>query len=303
MSVQEAKKSWNVGEILDWSVQYLTDKAFENPRLNVEWLLCHTLQCKRIDLYADHDRPLNKTEIESFKANLLRRVDREPLQYIIGSADFMGLTFDVTTDVLIPRADTEILVEKALEICRQKHGETVKILDIGTGSGAIAISIAYYLRKYAIPNSVTALDISEKAIEVAKTNSEKILGDHSINFVHGNILKELSLNDLHGSFDVIVSNPPYISAKEYDVLPKEVREHEPAIALRAADDGLVFYQQIARTAKLFFHSNLSKKHVFLEVGYDQADIVGRFLTEQGFAVSVFKDYNKIDRVVCGTLSE
>jgi release factor glutamine methyltransferase len=303
MSVQESKKNWNVGEILDWSVHYLTEKAFENPRLNVEWLLCHTLQCKRIDLYANHDRPLNKSEIELFKSNLLRRVEQEPLQYIVCSADFMGLTFDVTTDVLIPRADTETLVEKALEVCRNTNGEPVRVLDIGTGSGAIAISIAFYLRKYSIPYSVTALDISEKAIAVAKMNSEKILGDDAINFVQANIFEESSLKDLYGSFEMIVSNPPYISDKEYEVLPKEVHDHEPAIALRASDDGLVFYKHIAQTAQHFFHSNLSKKHVFLEVGYDQADKVRSFLVEQGFATEVFKDYHKIDRVVCGTLNE
>ena len=303
MSVQEAKKNWNVREILDWSVQYLTDKNFENPRLNVEWLLCHTLQCKRIDLYADHDRPLNKTEIELFKSNLLRRVAQEPLQYIIGTTEFMGLTFEVTTDVLIPRPDTEILVEKTLEACRAINNVPVRILDVGTGSGAIAVSLAFYLRKHLIPYSITALEISEKALGVAKLNAEKIMGDDSINFFHGNVFEPSSVKDLYGSFDVIVSNPPYISDKEYEFLPKEVRDHEPAIALRASDEGLVFYKHIAGAAKLFFHSNLSKKHVFLEVGYDQADKVRSFLIEQSFETNVFKDYHKIDRVVCGILKE
>jgi release factor glutamine methyltransferase len=302
MSEQETKKSWDLGGILDWSTGYLAEKGFENPRLNVEWLLCHVLNCKRIDLYAEHDRPLSKSEIEKFKTFLLRRVDHEPLQYIVGSTEFMGLPFEVTTDVLIPRPDTECLVEATLEICKSIKESPVRILDIGTGSGAVAISVAYYLRKYSIPFVVTALDISGKAIAIAKKNSEKILGGNGINFAEGNILDISSVQELFHSFDVIVSNPPYVSDKEFEVLPPEVKKYEPALALKAKDDGLEFYKKIAERGKDFFHSNLSKKHVILEVAFDQAPQVRSLLVEKGFDVTFYKDFQRIDRVVCGSLS-
>lgn len=302
MPEQEAKKNWTSGEIINWSVKYLADKGFENPRLNIEWLLCHVLECRRIDLYVDHDRPLSKEETEQFKSILLRRVGHEPLQYIVGSADFMGLTFDVTPDVLIPRADTECLVETTLELCKSLKETPIRILDIGTGSGAIAISLAHYLKKYSLPFSIAALEKSEKAIGIAKRNSDKILGENVVRFVHGDILNVNSIQELFHSFDIVVSNPPYVSEKEYELLPKEVKDHEPVLALKAAEDGLEFYKKIAETAKDFFCSNLSKKHVILEVAYDQAPRVRTLLTERGFDVKTYKDYHQIDRVVCGCLS-
>lgn len=301
MSMQEPKKSWNVGELLDWSMRYLSEKQFENPRLNVEWLLCHTLQCKRIDLYTNYDRPLDKKELEQFKVRLRRRVDQEPLQYIVGSTDFMGLAFEVNMDVLIPRPDTETLVEKTLEICKNSTYDALHILDVGTGSGVIGVSLAFYLEKYLIPCSVTALDISEKALTVAKRNSERILGYKKINFVLGNIFDEEGMKPLHDSFDVIVSNPPYISEDEYAVLPREVKAYEPELALKAPDNGLAFYKHISRNAKIFFRSDLTKKHVIFEAGYSQAEDVKEILTGQGFGVSVFKDYQQVDRVVCGSI--
>lgn len=303
MSVAEAKKNWNVGELLNWSINYLSEKQFENPRLNVEWLLCHTLQCKRIDLYTNYDRPLDKIELDQFKTQLLRRVGQEPLQYIVGSAEFMGLTFEVNADVLIPRPDTETLVERTLEICKENKQEAVHVLDIGTGCGAISVALVYYLEKYSIPCSLTALDISEKALEVARRNSENILGKEKINFVRGNILEENTIKDLYHSFDVIVSNPPYISDEEYSLLPSEVKNHEPEIALKAADNGFVFYNHIVKTAKTFFRSNLTKKYVIFEVGYNQAPEVSTILTNRGFDVRVYKDYHQVDRVISGRLNE
>lgn len=301
MGEETAKKNWKLGEILGWSVEFLTGKQFENPRLNVEWLLCHALNCKRIDLYADFDRPLTKSEIDRFKTILLRRVDHEPLQYIVGTTDFMGLTFEVTTDVLIPRPDTERVVEIALDVCRSVQTEAVRILDIGTGSGAIAISLVHYLRKYSIPYAMTALDISSKALEVAVRNANAILGENDIRFEQGDLLSGTGIEKLHGSFDMIISNPPYISEEEFAVLPKEVKEHEPALALKAEENGLAFYRKIAEVSKHFFHSKLSKKHVILEVGYDQAQRVKGILVQHGYDVTLYKDYHQVDRVVCGCI--
>lgn len=301
MSVTTEKKKWNVNELLDWSIGYLSEKQFENPRLNVEWLLCHTLGCKRIDLYANYDRPLDKKELEEFKSILLRRINHEPLQYITGETEFMGLTFKVNPDVLIPRPDTELLVEKTLDLCKHNGYEKVYILDIGTGSGALCVSLAFFLEKYNIPYSITALDISEKALTLAQQNANRIVGEGKINFIFGNILEENSASELFHSFDVIVCNPPYISDKEFALLPKEVRDHEPKLALKADDNGLVFYKHIVGVAQSFFRSNLTQKHVLFEVSYNQAEDVKKMLEERGFETKVFKDYHQIDRVVSGSL--
>lgn len=302
MSVAEVKKNWNVSDLMEWSIRYMSEKNFDNPRLNVEWLLCHTLQCKRIDLYANYDRPLDKKELSEFKTQLLRRVDQEPLQYIIGSAEFMGLTFEVSPDVLIPRQDTETLVEKCIEICaKNKNDEPLRIFDIGTGSGAIGISLAYYLSQKGIPHIVTALDISKEALAVAQKNAKRILSEDKIEFIEGDIFNENTLSRFYHAFDLIVSNPPYISETEYALLPQEIRDYEPTVALKAEDDGLCFYKQIAGSALKFFRSNLPKKTVLFEVGYRQAIDVRRILTQHRFEVEVFKDYHQIERVVCGTL--
>ncbi|MBL7994086.1 peptide chain release factor N(5)-glutamine methyltransferase [bacterium] len=301
MTVGAAKKTWNVSELLGWSIHYLSEKQFDNPRLNAEWLLCHTLKCKRIDLYAHYDRPMVKKELEAFKALLLRRINHEPLQYIIGTTEFMGLTFEVNPDVLIPRPDTELLVEKTLDLCKHNYDEKVYILDIGTGSGALCVSLAFFLEKYNIPFSITALDISEKALALAKHNADRIVGEGKIKFFLGNILDEDSHSDLFQSFDIIVSNPPYISDHEFALLPKEVKDYEPEIALKADAAGLVFYKHVARAAKLFFRSNLTKKHVIFEVGYNQSEQVKKILAGSGFEIEVYKDYHQIDRVVCGSL--
>lgn len=301
MTVAAVKKDWNVSELLDWSMHYLSEKQFDNPRLNVEWLLCHTLNCKRIDLYANYDRPMGKKELEEFKSLLLRRINHEPLQYIIGTAEFMGLTFEVNANVLIPRPDTELLVEKTLELCKHRGNGIVHILDVGTGSGALCVSIAFYLEKYNIPYSITALDISEKALTLAKLNADRIVGEGKIKFIFGNILNENSNSDLFQSFEIIVSNPPYISDQEFALLPNEVKDHEPEAALKADATGLVFYKHVARAAKSFFRSNLTKKHVIFEVGYNQSEDVKKILEENGFETEVYKDYHQIDRVVCGNL--
>ena len=303
MSVTESQKTWNVGELLTWSTRYLSEKEIDSPRLNVEWLLSHTLRCKRIDLYTNYDRPLNQAELTEFKSMLLRRIAHEPLQYIVGTAEFMGLTFEVNTDVLIPRPDTELLVEKTIELCLNNIGATVRILEIGTGSGNISISIAFYLEKKGIPHTITALDISEKALILARRNSERVSGSENINFVFGNIFDETTMAFPLHSFDVIVSNPPYVSDEEFMLLPKEVKDHEPVIALKADENGFAFYNYITKNAKSFFSSNLTKKHVIFEVGYNQAEKVKQCLAEHGFEVKIFKDLGHINRVVCGSLNE
>ncbi len=292
-------------DLMEWTTPYLSEKRIENSRLNVEWLLCHTLQCKRVDLYADHDRPLNKNELEDFKAALKRRVDHEPLQYITGSAEFMGLTFEVGPDVLIPRPDTEVLVEKTLEVCRGDvfRERPIYILDIGTGSGAIAVSLAFFLKKNSIPCEITALDVSSKAIQVAQRNAERILPPGSVNFLCGNILDESIGNAFVHPFDVIVSNPPYISDKEFNELPEEIKNFEPHEALKAEEEGLIFFRHISKTAIKLFRQNGKENFLLFEVGYDQAQEVRKIMLENSFSdIEIVDDYHHVERVVKGILN-
>lgn len=282
---------------MEWTTSYLADKHIDNPRLNVEWMLSDTLGCKRLDLYMDQDRPLSANELVLFKSRLLRRANHEPLQYIIGRTEFMGLTLEVNPSVLIPRPDTELLVEKALE-CAAGMSEPLRILDIGTGSGAVAISLAAFLRRRGIPARIAGLDIRPEAVDLAKRNATRLLGEGSVHFLVADVL---SADDMFGGpFDVIVSNPPYISDTEFDVLPAEVREYEPHDALRAADNGLIFYKHISNLCKRLFDPAGHVRACLFEVGYNQADEVRRIMVGEGFqSVTVYHDYGGRDRVVKG----
>jgi release factor glutamine methyltransferase len=305
LAVDEAKKIWTVRDLMEWTTPYLSERHFENSRLNVEWLLCHTLQCQRVDLYADYERPLDKTELESFRTNLKRRTAHEPLQYIVGSAEFMGLNFEVDREVLIPRSDTEILVEKTLEICKTfaRASETLSLLDIGTGSGAIAVSVAYFLKKQSIPFVITAIDSSPKAIALAQRNAERIIKSESIHFICGNIFDDSDLEESADAFDIIVSNPPYISDQEFDELPEDVKNYEPHEALRAEDNGLAFYKHISKIAPKLFRSANAKRILLFETGYDQAAQVKKIMLENNFTdIEIVKDYQQVERAVKGTLT-
>ncbi len=283
------KKIWNIKEMLDWTTQYLSEKKFENPRTNVEWLLSHILGCKRLDLYVNFDRPLNKAEIEKFKALLKRRLTNEPLQYIVGSTEFMGLKMDVNPSVLIPRPDTETLVEKTLDACQKLGLEKIHITDIGTGSGAVAIALGHFLKKAKIDCQLTAIDINEEALRVARSNAAR--ADCTIEFLKLDILKEPIPRS-----DILVSNPPYISETEFLLLDEEVRNFEPREALWADDNGLAFYKRIIDIAN---HQKVLQ--VLVEVGYDQAQKVARLFKEKDVSVEIYKDYQGTDRVVHGIL--
>lgn len=297
--VQKEKKIWTVLDLLEWTTGYLTQKNFTNPRLNVEWLLGDALSYKRVELYMNADRPLSANELSVFKEKLNRRLQHEPLQYIVGATEFMGLAFNVSPDVLIPRPETEILVEKTLEICKL-FSEPLHLLDIGTGSGAIAVSLAYFLKRKSGDFSITAIDQSEAALRVAKMNAEKNGMLSSIDFRSCDIME--NIDSLGRSFDVIVSNPPYISAKEFDLLPEEIRNFEPEKALRGGDDGLAFYRRIAAMAAKLFKASGQRRFLVLEIGYDQAEAVKKILIENYFhEVDIINDFENHPRVVTATM--
>ncbi|MEW6701907.1 MAG: peptide chain release factor N(5)-glutamine methyltransferase [Bacteroidota bacterium] len=277
-------------ESLKLSTEFLEKKGIESPRLNAELLLAEILNCKRLDLYLKFDRPLDENEITKYRQWISRRGKFEPLQYIIGKVEFYGLQFKVTPDVLIPRQETEILVEETIKFCKEKSG--LKILDIGTGSGNIPISLSKNLSDV----EIVAIDVSEKAIQVANENAELNEVKPKIQFIVYDINNFSAGAEL---FDVVVSNPPYVSAKEYPNLQNEIIQYEPDIAVTDLNDGLHFYKVIAERSKLFLKKG---GKIFLEIGQGQMEDVAQILSENNFVnIQLTKDFQQVDRVIAGEL--
>ena len=276
-------------EAINKSTDFLEKKGIESARTNAELLLASILKCKRLDLYLRFDRPLDESEITNYRESIRRRSTFEPLQYITGSVEFFGLELKVTPGILIPRPETELLVEAVIEEIKNKN--EVSILDIGTGSGAISISLAYKL----INAKITACDISEKALFVANENAAKYNLDERINFVHYDILK----NDIQklGKFDVIVSNPPYVSADEYKNLQKEIRDYEPAEAVTDFGDGFKFYSIITEKSNSLLKSG---GMLFFELEASSNEKVEKILSDNNFInIKKIKDYSGFERIIFG----
>lgn len=249
-----------------------------------DWICCEITGKKRSELV--FIKEFSEQELEQINKAVDLRLKHIPLGYIFGKTNFYGLDFLVTPDVLIPRLDTEILVEKVIEDIKLR-GENVSVLDIGTGSGAIAITI-----KKETNVDVTAVDISEKALEIAKKNAT--LNNVQINFVKSDLFENIS----EIKVDIIVSNPPYIESTVVESLLPEVKDNEPILALDGGKTGLDFYKRIIDDAKR--HLN-SKGKIFFEIGYDQGESVSNLLKLQFKNVKVIKDYLNNDRVVVGEM--
>ncbi|MFO7890892.1 MAG: peptide chain release factor N(5)-glutamine methyltransferase [bacterium] len=285
------KQQWTLLEVLNHAVSFLKSKNIENPRLNAEHLLAHTLGKSRMDLYLDFNEPLSKPEREKYKKFLHRRAEHEPLQYIMEETEFMSLPFYVNPDVLIPRPETEVLVESVIEWSNKT--EETGILDVGCGSGAIAVSLAKYIENVRI----TAVDIRENILNIARQNAENNGVSKKIQFVCSDIKKEDFIEQTGKSFDIVVANPPYISKDEWETLAEEVQYHEPRHSLCDEADGLVFYQLISKKALSLLPSGGA---LFFEVGYKQSSEVQEILQQQGYKdIHSIKDLNQIERVVTG----
>ena len=283
-----AHSVWTIMKILNWTKQYFEAKGVENPRLDAEVLLCAVLKCQRITLYVDFERPLSEEELATYREYVRRRGNFEPLAYILGERAFMRNTFKVNKATLVPRPETELLVESLVRIAPllKREGD-VKILDIGTGSGAIIVSLLDYL-----PNAKgVGVDISVDALIVAKENSEKIGVTGRIGFVRSDVFSKLPLEK---KFDIIVSNPPYIPAGGIAGLDKDVQQ-EPRGALDGGADGLDFYRRI--TAEAMDH--MAEEGVLaFEIGVGQAAAVQQLCLDAGFVkTAVRKDYAGIERMV------
>lgn len=274
---------WTTLKVLTWTTGYLAEKGVENARREAEWLLCEATGLDRVGLYLNFDKPMSDDELAAYRALVTRRGKREPLQHILGSQEFDGLSFLVTPAVLIPRHDTETLLEQALQHAPHPHS----ILDIGTGSGCIAIALARRLPEA----QVTAVDLSVEALALAQRNAE--LHGAAVEFLQGSFFEPVAGR----RFDLIVSNPPYITSADLLALQPEVRDHEPILALDGGPDGLTAYRAIVSQAATHLEPN---GWLLLEVGAGQAADVAALLAQAGFGgIITATDPGGIERVVGG----
>jgi release factor glutamine methyltransferase len=276
-------------EALNSAVNYLQHKEIKSARLNAELLLSHILSCKRLELYLTFERPLQRSEIQKFRNLLHRRSKFEPLQYIIGNVEFYGLEFEINPSVLIPRPETELLVESVIESYQKEN--KLAFLDIGTGCGNIAIALAKNLSS----SKVVGLDITKESIEIAKRNAKLNQVENRVMFLTKNIFN--SFDDSKSHFDAVVSNPPYISKKDFITLDPELRLYEPRIALTDEGDGLSFYKKISAISLVLLKPN---GKLFFEIGAGQSAKVIQILRANKYQnIVVKKDFAGIDRIIIG----
>ena len=272
--------------LLKKAEDYLLRKGIENPRLTAEILLAHCLGLKRIDLYLNYDRPLSEEEISRYRDFLVKRARHYPLQYLTGEVEFYSTRFWVAPGVFIPRPETEVLVEKVKEAI---DGKAV-VADVGTGCGVIAISLA----KELLQARFFASDISGEALKLAQANAAENGVAGRIKFLLGDLLTPFQ--GMAGKFDVVVSNPPYISPEEWEGLPDEVRLYEPKAALDGGGEGLEVERRLIAEAWPYLREG---GVLALEVGDSQGKVVEELMGVRYGRVEVFPDLNGIARVVMG----
>lgn len=276
MSVSPAPNSaWTVGRLLTWTTQHFEEKAIEGGRLAAELLLAHALGCRKIELYTRYETVPSDAQREVFRALVKRAAEHTPIAYLLGWREFFSLPFKVTPAVLIPRPETEVLVQRTIEICRAEPQRPRHVLDVGTGSGCIAIAVA----KLAPNARLVASDLSAEALAVARENVTRHEVSDRVTCVEadGPALPPEAIPE--GGFDVIVSNPPYISEAHWATLPRHIREHEPAPALLGpGGDGLTLYRRFADQAPALLapHSRL-----IVEFGFDQQETVREIFAQAG----------------------
>ena len=274
-----------LSEVLHSATTKLEATGNESARLDAEVLLAHVLNCRRLYLYVDAGKILTSAQIERYEKLIDDRIKKIPIAYLTGQREFMGLNFAVTPDVLIPRPDTEILTQLAIENLSAIKNPV--FLDIGTGSGAICVSILKYVKN----SSAATVDISQDAINVAKFNAEKFGVDDRIKFFVGNLFEPLTAQKFHA----IISNPPYIPTKILSTLQDEV-QREPEIALDGGVDGLNFYRRIVDDAPNFLFNG---GFLAVEIGINQAADVKNIFSKNFTEIEIIRDLAGIERVVAG----
>ena len=286
-------KSWTIKDLLSVSIDFLKSKNIDSPRLCAEILLAHQLNTDRLKLYLDFDQPIGEKDLIRYRAMIKRLIENEPVQYITGTQEFWSMDFIVNSSVLIPRAETEILVEQAVRIYSEEYMDEspdISVLDIGTGSGAIAIAMALEIENA----NICAADISEQALDTAKLNAAKHGMENRIYFFAGNLFEPFEKDHKH--FDIILSNPPYVTSRDYDLLPKKIKDFEPRLALESGEDGLFHIREILDKAPGFLTPG---GWIILEMDPRQTDTAIRIISDniEYTAGRIVKDYSNRDRVV------
>jgi len=282
---------WTIKKLLDWMTGHFTDKKIDSPRLTAELLLSSVLNMQRIELYMNFDKEVEKANLEKLRDLVKRCLNNEPVQYLIGRTEFYSISLKVSPVCLIPRPETELLVERAIEFLRTRTG-TQHVCDLCTGSGCIAVAIA---KNFADAN-IIATDICDQALSVAAENVAKYNLGEKVRLLQGDLFKPV-IDQLDGrEFDVIISNPPYISHPELEKLEPKVKNHEPQLALNGGPEGLDIYRRIADEI-----GNHLKKDglLLLEIGYLQGQAVKQILEETNLfgEIKVEKDLSNNDRIV------
>jgi release factor glutamine methyltransferase len=281
---------WTIIKLIQWTAQYFASKGIPQPRADAEILLAYVLGKQRIELYLNYDQPLKPAELTCFREVIRRRMAREPVQYITGRQEFWSLDLEVTPAVLIPRPETELLVEHALSLLRAHPGSAPLVLEVGTGSGAISLALARELPEL----EILATDISPAALIVARRNASQYQVAHRIHFVAMDLLRAFVH---HGPiFDLIVSNPPYIATSQLGKLAPEITRYEPGRALDGGTEGLSLVSDMIAQTQLLLRPGGS---LLVEIGQGQAAVLERDLTATScYAPARFiKDYAGILRVL------
>ena len=288
---------WTIKKLLDWMVSHFTEKKIDSPRLTAEMLLSFVLEMERIQLYMQFDQPVKKEQLDKLRSLVNRCLQNEPVQYLTSRSEFYSLSFKVGPDCLIPRPETELLVERAIEFLRGRTGIQY-VCDLCTGCGCIAAAIA----KNFADAKIIATDICDKALSVAAENIAKYNLAGRVELLQGNLFEPVvrQLDERNspaaGGFDLIVCNPPYVSGAEYEKLDAKVRNHEPKLALDGGADGLDIYRKLAADAG----SHLKKDGaLLLEIGLLQGPAVKKLLEDSDAfgPIKIEKDFNRNDRVV------
>ena len=285
-----AMQNWTIQKLLNWTTEYLTSKGIDSPRLSAELLLSHVLGLKRIELYTQFEKIVTGQQLDRLHGLVKRASQKEPIPYLVGKTEFYSLELDITPDCMIPRPETELLAERAIEFLRTRSGKQF-VCDLCTGSGCIAVAIA---RNY--PDcQIIATDISDAALTVAARNIEKHRLKDRIKLLCGDLFDPIMPQLDADKFDLIVCNPPYVSAAEFEKLDKNVKDYEPKLALFAGDDGLDIYRRIIERVEQFLKPDAV---LMLEIGYNQGPTVRELLEQvRIFAeITIEKDIHDSDRI-------
>ncbi len=283
-------EQWTIQKLLNWTTDYFTKNDVDSPRLSAEMLLSHVLELKRIELYTNFDQSPTGQQLDRLHTLVKRASEHEPIAYLVGKTEFYSLDIKVTPDCLIPRPETETLVEKAIDFLRARRGRQF-VLDLCTGSACIAIAIA----KNHPDSRIIATDISDPALAVAAENITNHHLKDRIELLSGDLFAPIITGLDNSRFDLIVCNPPYVTTVEFESLDKNVKDYEPRDALLAGGDGLDIYRRILEKVDNFLKTHAA---LILEIGYAQGPAVEDLLQQTGLfsQIKIQKDNQNNDRI-------